>query len=184
MRKFVLSLILIITCAELLSQNQGKYHWLSIGPVIYSAHASSGFGLGFGYEIKETHHFKFRLAYMEEFILWSDHDNDRFTDAGILYCHVFGKDWFRVTAGGGLGFLAGRKFLINENSLTSPYREEKIFTPAIPFELGMDFSTKSAGVGFLIFANINNNKSISGVMFRLIFGKIRDKNKGASMASS
>ena len=110
---------------------------------------------------------------MEEFNLMSGNDPDAFTDAGVLYSHVFGEGWFRVTAAGGLGFLQGRKTLRDNKIFPYNYTTEKIFTPAIPLELGIDLSGRRVGFGIAGFANFNFNTSITGIIFRVIFGKIR-----------
>ena len=173
MRKTLLSFILIFMCLALMPQSPERYQWFSAGVGSYGFHNSAGFGLGASYDLKKVHHFKIRLITVGEFTLMSSKDPDAYTEAGILYSHVFGKKWFRVTASGGLGFLAGRKIRQDYNMTSWDSVKEEVFAPAMPLELGMDFVSRRAGIGMAGFANINSKASIRGLIFRVSFGKMR-----------
>jgi hypothetical protein len=97
---------------------------------------------------------------------------ENLNEFGLLYGKSFGKV-IQFAIAGGLGVVSGYKEITYINPKI-PANVENSLTLGIPLELGINFIPgKHFGLGIDGFGDINSKNIISGLMFKLLLGKIR-----------
>jgi hypothetical protein len=121
------------------------------------------------------HGLEFRL--INHFMTINESHLMHYYDFDLMYGLSFGKV-LRFNFSGGIGLLKYDEEVVIYPSYPvtyAPYSEyEKHYTANFPLEAGITIAPlKGFGLGAGLFANLNGEKPINGIFFKLEFGKLR-----------
>jgi hypothetical protein len=93
-------------------------------------------------------------------------------DLGLLYGKSFGK-LFQVNISGGIGVEGiTEEVAIYSHNAAPRWEYIKYVNPGIPLELGVSFvPSKGFGLGISGFSNLNKRRSLTGIVFKIEFGR-------------
>jgi hypothetical protein len=128
--------------------------------------------------INKNNIFKLRYIGSREFILFTS-PSETVNDIGILFGKALIKKYVQFTASGGIGIVTGLrrgKVSYMEGGLlgTTYYEKERITGVGVPIELECLFRPlKFVGFGLGAYANLNRDRTLYGLLFKIQIGKLR-----------
>jgi hypothetical protein len=176
--KKLMIVLLIFYSAEAFTQVNGRADSYWFDGSLGGDNLGINGGVSINYMHKST---VFRLRYLgsEEFQIFGPSPSETVNDVGILFGKTYTKKYIQLVASGGMGFITGIKrgnYLYSEGGLfgTGYYQRERVYGMGIPVELEFQVRPfRYAGLGMGVFGDLNTYRSLYGVQFKLLFGKLR-----------
>jgi hypothetical protein len=183
MKRILITMLLVNTLVVFPQENKttSSLYWIDAGVGGDNNGLSGQISINY---VNKIVIYKIRYIRSQEFdILGSSSPKETMNDFGILFGMTYSRKLIQLSGSGGIGVAKGIRhgdFLYQESSgdfdaFGTQHYEKKTFTRVgLPLEVECSFKpAKSFGIGLGAYANLNKDRSLFGLLFKIQIGKLR-----------